>query len=112
MARSRDQVFQTACSRSSRWDVAVREHTRTCPKGSLRPHSTLGACAPLRPRFVPATSPPILSEAATRLAKDYARISSTPDGFNPLHQALESTHNKTPNYPPKDLPPINPPNIS
>src|SRR5260221_11855012 len=69
----------------------------------MRPQSTLGACAPLRPRFVPATSPPILSEAATRLAKDYARISSPPDGFNTLHQALEAMQKKEPNYPTKEL---------
>src|SRR5260370_38737774 len=49
---------------------------------------------------------PILSEAATRLAKDYARISPSPDGFNTLHQALEAMQKKEPNYPTKELPAI------
>jgi pimeloyl-ACP methyl ester carboxylesterase len=40
----------------------------------------------------------ILSEVAARLAKDYARISPTPDGFNTLHQALEAMQKKEPNY--------------
>lgn len=46
---------------------------------------------------------PILSEVATRLAKDYARISPTPDEFGSLHQALETMQKKEPNYTTKDL---------
>jgi pimeloyl-ACP methyl ester carboxylesterase len=54
--------------------------------------------------IVPGTfTSPILSEAAARLAKDYARISPTPDGFNTLHQALEAMQKKEPNYPTKEL---------
>jgi pimeloyl-ACP methyl ester carboxylesterase len=45
----------------------------------------------------------ILSEVAARLAKDYARISPTPDGFNTLHQALEAMQKKEPNYTTKEL---------
>lgn len=41
---------------------------------------------------------PILSEVAARLAKDYARISPTPDGFSTLHQTLETMQKKEPNY--------------
>jgi len=37
------------------------------------------------------------------LAKDYARISPTPDGFNTLHQALEAMQKKEPNYLTKEL---------
>ncbi|HMH12151.1 MAG TPA: alpha/beta hydrolase [Edaphobacter sp.] len=46
---------------------------------------------------------PILSEVATRLAKDYARISPTPDKFGALHQALETMQKKEPNYTTKEL---------
>jgi len=46
---------------------------------------------------------PILSEVATRLAKDYARISPTPDEFGSLHQALETMQKKEPNYTTKEL---------
>src|SRR6267378_3431563 len=45
----------------------------------------------------------ILSEVAARLAKDYARISPTPDGFNTLHQVLEAMQKKEPNYTTKEL---------
>jgi pimeloyl-ACP methyl ester carboxylesterase len=38
-----------------------------------------------------------------RLAKDYARMSPTPDGFNILHQALEAMQKKEPNYTTKEL---------
>jgi pimeloyl-ACP methyl ester carboxylesterase len=49
--------------------------------------------------IVPGTfTSPILSEAAARLAKDYARISPTPNAFNTLHQALEAMQKKEPNY--------------
>jgi pimeloyl-ACP methyl ester carboxylesterase len=54
--------------------------------------------------IVPGTfTSPILSEVAARLAKDYARISPTPDGFNTLHQALEAMQKKEPNYTTKEL---------
>jgi pimeloyl-ACP methyl ester carboxylesterase len=46
---------------------------------------------------------PILSEVAARLAKDYARISPTPDEFGSLHQALETMQKKEPNYTAKEL---------
>jgi len=46
---------------------------------------------------------PILSEVAARLAKDYARISPTPDEFGTLHQALETMQKKEPNYTTKEL---------
>jgi pimeloyl-ACP methyl ester carboxylesterase len=46
---------------------------------------------------------PILSEVAARLAKDYARISPTPDEFGTLHQALERMQKKEPNYTTKEL---------
>ncbi|RZU35564.1 alpha/beta fold hydrolase [Edaphobacter modestus] len=46
---------------------------------------------------------PILSEVATRLAKDYARISPTPDEFGSLHKALETMQKKEPNYTTKEL---------
>jgi pimeloyl-ACP methyl ester carboxylesterase len=46
---------------------------------------------------------PILSEVAARLAKDYARISPTPDKFGTLHQALETMQKKEPNYTTKEL---------
>jgi len=39
---------------------------------------------------------PILSEVAARLAKDYARISPTPDKFGTLHQALETMQRRSP----------------
>jgi pimeloyl-ACP methyl ester carboxylesterase len=45
----------------------------------------------------------ILSEVAARLAKDYARMSPTPDGFNILHQALEAMQKKEPNFTTKEL---------
>ena len=50
---------------------------------------------------------PILSEVAAKLAKDYARISPTPDGFGTLHQALETMQKKEPNYTTKELAAIN-----
>jgi pimeloyl-ACP methyl ester carboxylesterase len=54
--------------------------------------------------IVPGTfTSPILSEAAARLAKDYARISPTPGGFSTLHQALEAMQKKEPNYTTKEL---------
>jgi pimeloyl-ACP methyl ester carboxylesterase len=54
--------------------------------------------------IVPGTfTSPILSEVAARLAKAYARISPTPDGFNTLHQALEAMQKKEPNYTTKEL---------
>ena len=40
---------------------------------------------------------------AARLAKDYARILPTPDGFNTLHQALEAMQKEEPNYTTKEL---------
>jgi pimeloyl-ACP methyl ester carboxylesterase len=46
---------------------------------------------------------PILSEVAARLAKNYARISPTPDEFGTLHQALETMQKKEPNYTTKEL---------
>ena len=46
---------------------------------------------------------PILSEVAAKLAKDYARISPTPDGFGTLHQALETMQKKEPDYTTKEL---------
>jgi pimeloyl-ACP methyl ester carboxylesterase len=46
---------------------------------------------------------PILSEVAARLAKDYARISPTPDKFGTLHLALETMQKKEPNYTTKEL---------
>jgi pimeloyl-ACP methyl ester carboxylesterase len=46
---------------------------------------------------------PILSELATRLAKDYASISPTPNGFGTLHEALEAMQKKEPNYTTKEL---------
>ena len=46
---------------------------------------------------------PILSEVSARLAKDYARISPTPDEFGTLHQALETMQKKEPNYTTKEL---------
>jgi pimeloyl-ACP methyl ester carboxylesterase len=46
---------------------------------------------------------PILSEVAARLAKDYARISPTPDKFGTLHQALETMQKKEPNYTTREL---------
>src|SRR5258708_20705310 len=54
--------------------------------------------------IVPGTfTSPILSEVAARLAKDYARVSPTPDGFNILHQALEAMQKKEPNCTTKEL---------
>jgi pimeloyl-ACP methyl ester carboxylesterase len=50
---------------------------------------------------------PILSEVSARLAKDYARISPTPDEFGTLHQALETMQKKEPNYTTKELAAIN-----
>lgn len=50
---------------------------------------------------------PILSEVAARLAKDYARISPTPNGFGTLHQALETMQKVEPNYTEKELAAIN-----
>jgi pimeloyl-ACP methyl ester carboxylesterase len=50
-----------------------------------------------------ALTSPILSEVAARLAKDYARISPTPDGFGTLHQALDTMQKKEPNYTTKEL---------
>ena len=50
---------------------------------------------------------PILSEVAARLAKDYTRISPTPDEFGTLHQALETMQKKEPNYTTKELAAIN-----
>jgi pimeloyl-ACP methyl ester carboxylesterase len=50
-----------------------------------------------------ALTSPILSEVAARLAKDYARISPTPDEFGTLHQALETMQKKEPNYTTKEL---------
>ena len=50
-----------------------------------------------------ALTSPILSEVAARLAKDYARISPTPDEFGTLHQALETMQKKEPNYTAKQL---------
>ena len=44
---------------------------------------------------------------AARLAKDYARISPTPDEFGTLHQALETMQKKEPNYTTKELAAIN-----
>ena len=46
---------------------------------------------------------PILSEVATRLAKDYARISPTPNEFGTLCKALETMQKKEPNYTTKEL---------
>lgn len=43
-------------------------------------------------------SSPILSHVAVRLAKEYARVSPAPSGFNALHQALETMQKKEPNY--------------
>jgi pimeloyl-ACP methyl ester carboxylesterase len=46
---------------------------------------------------------PILPEVVGRLAKEYARISPTPNGFNNLHQALDAMQKKEPNYTTKEL---------
>lgn len=46
---------------------------------------------------------PILSAVAARLAKDYAGISPTPDGFGTLHQALETMQKSEPNYTTQEL---------
>jgi pimeloyl-ACP methyl ester carboxylesterase len=46
---------------------------------------------------------PILSEVAARLAKDYARISPTPNEFGTLHRALETMQRNEPNYTTKEL---------
>ncbi|WP_213807693.1 alpha/beta hydrolase [Granulicella sp. dw_53] len=62
--------------------------------------------------IVPGTfTSPILSELATRLAKTYARISPTPDGFGTLHEALETMQKKEPNYSTQELAAIKAPNI-
>jgi pimeloyl-ACP methyl ester carboxylesterase len=45
-----------------------------------------------------AFSAPILAEAATRLARDYSRISPTPDGFQHLKTVLETMQMSEPNY--------------
>jgi pimeloyl-ACP methyl ester carboxylesterase len=49
---------------------------------------------------------PMLSEVAARLAKDYARISPTPNQFGTLHQAVETMQRNEPNYTTKELAPI------
>ncbi len=46
---------------------------------------------------------PILSQVAARLAKEYARISPTPEEFGTLHQAVETMQKKEPNYTTKEL---------
>jgi pimeloyl-ACP methyl ester carboxylesterase len=40
---------------------------------------------------------------AARLAKDYARISPTPNEFGTLHRALETMQRNEPNYTTKEL---------
>jgi pimeloyl-ACP methyl ester carboxylesterase len=59
-----------------------------------------------------AFSEPILPEAATRLAKGYARLSATPDGFPALHSAIETMQHIEPNYSAAELAAIRGPRIA
>jgi pimeloyl-ACP methyl ester carboxylesterase len=55
---------------------------------------------------------PILSEMASRLAKDYARLSPTPEGFGTLRTAVAAMQRTEPNYSTADLAAIRGPRIA
>lgn len=59
-----------------------------------------------------AFSAPILKAVVERLAGDYAHLSSTPDGFGKLHEAVEAMQKVEPNYPKERLAAIHGPRIA
>jgi len=54
---------------------------------------------------------PILKELGPRLARDYARLSPTPNGFEALHAAVEKMQEKEPDYTAAQLSAISGPRI-